>query len=111
LNTLIPSGSSLYLIDPETINDQGEIAGNGVDASGYQHAFLLIPCDENHPGVEGCDYSPVDPATLAEVHPPQITTATASSQTQLSAVELMARFRSAQARSSHRFATTPTTPQ
>jgi probable HAF family extracellular repeat protein len=111
LNTLIPSGSSLYLIDPETINDQGEIAGNGVDASGYQHAFLLIPCDENHPGVEGCDYSPVDPATLAEVHPPQITTATASSQTQLSAVEPMARFRSAQARSSHRFATTPTTPQ
>lgn len=62
LNTLIPPGSALDLLNPDTINDLGEIAGTGVDASGNGHAFLLIPCDQNHPGVEGCDYGLVDPA-------------------------------------------------
>ena len=60
LNALISSGSGLYLESTYTINDQGEIAGEGSDASGNGHAFLLIPCDENHPDVEGCDYSLVD---------------------------------------------------
>ena len=60
LNALISPGSPLYLVHPQNINDQGEIAGFGVDADGNTHAFLLIPCDENHPGVEGCDYSLVD---------------------------------------------------
>ena len=64
LNALIPPGSPLYLRNLSTINDHGEIAGEGVDNSGNGHAFLLIPCDENHPDVEGCDYSMVDAATL-----------------------------------------------
>lgn len=64
LNALIPPGSPLYLEQVETINDRGEIAGTGVDASGNGHAFLLIPCDENHPQLKGCDYSLVN-ATAA----------------------------------------------
>jgi len=44
LNTLIPPDSGLHLEAAETINDRGEIAGNGVDPDGNQHAFLLIPC-------------------------------------------------------------------
>jgi uncharacterized membrane protein len=70
LNSLIPSGSALYLQIPNAINDAGEIAGTAVDANGNQHAFLLIPCDQNHPAEEGCNYHPADPATLAAVNPP-----------------------------------------
>jgi probable HAF family extracellular repeat protein len=57
LNTLIPPNSPLYLFYPYTINQKGEIAVNGFDANGVEQAALLIPCDEDHPGVEGCDYS------------------------------------------------------
>ena len=45
LNTLVPSTSILHLTKALSINDRGEIAGNGVLPSGDQHAFLLIPCD------------------------------------------------------------------
>jgi probable HAF family extracellular repeat protein len=62
LNALILPGSGLHLESTYTINDQGEIAGEGTDTSGNGHAFLLVPCDENHAGVEGCDYSFVEAA-------------------------------------------------
>jgi probable HAF family extracellular repeat protein len=80
LNALVPPGSALYLLNADTVNDRGEIAGTGVDASGNQHAFLLIPCDGNHPGVEGCDYGLVDAAEAARevpapgMHGPMTTT-------------------------------------
>ncbi len=44
LNELIPAGSSLHLVSVETINNRGEIAGMGLDASGNEHSFLLLPC-------------------------------------------------------------------
>jgi probable HAF family extracellular repeat protein len=69
LNALIPSGSALHLQFTFTINNRGEIAGEGVDKSGNGHAFLLIPCDENHPGVEGCDYSLVVVAATTRENP------------------------------------------
>jgi len=72
LNSLIPPASDLYLQFTYAINDSGEIAGTGVDASGNQHAFLLIPCDENHPGIEGCDYSMVEASDIASRPSPSI---------------------------------------
>ena len=47
------------------INDKGEIAGVETDANDIGQRLLLIPCDENHPDVEGCDYSLVDAAAAA----------------------------------------------
>jgi len=76
LNTLIPPGSGLQLYEADEINDRGEIVVQGLDASGNNHAVLLIPCDENHADVLGCDYTLVD-ATAAPrssvAHPPDQT--------------------------------------
>jgi len=66
LNTLVAPGSGLQLVEADQINDLGEIAIAAVDANGNHHSVLLIPCDGNHPGVEGCDYSLVDAATAAQ---------------------------------------------
>ena len=67
LNTLVPPGSGLQLLEAGQINDLGEIdIGHAVDANGNNHAVLLIPCDGHHPGVEGCDYSMVDAAAATQ---------------------------------------------
>jgi probable HAF family extracellular repeat protein len=67
LNSLIAPGSSLELTFAFSINNHGEIVGTGVPSGCAPeniefcgHAYVLIPCDENHPGVEGCDYSMTD---------------------------------------------------
>jgi len=67
LNTLIPPGSSLTLTYAVAINDNGVVVGfgvpPGVPPEEYEtkgHAYILIPCDEEHPGVEGCNYRMVD---------------------------------------------------
>jgi probable HAF family extracellular repeat protein len=62
LNTLIPPNSSLQLTNANNINEQGKIAGSGVPA-GCQpkdvdfcgHAYLLIPCDDNHGDGGDCE--------------------------------------------------------
>ncbi len=60
LNSLIPASSSLYLTTPETINDRGEIAGQGLDFNGNEHAFLLVPCRNND---KNCNEAASDGAT------------------------------------------------
>jgi probable HAF family extracellular repeat protein len=84
LNAVIPAGSTLQLTFANDINDRGEIAGmgvpSGVDPSTVLtlgHAFLLIPCDEQHAGVEGCDYSMVDSATTVSRPSPLVDNAIA----------------------------------
>lgn len=70
LNTLIPSNSGIQLYETGQINDRGEIAVNGLDANSNNHDILLIPCDENHPAVEGCDYDLIDADTAAALAGP-----------------------------------------
>jgi probable HAF family extracellular repeat protein len=64
LNTLVPPGSGIQLTNAFNINDRGEILAKAApigftpnDDADLGHLALLIPCDEQHPGLEGCDYS------------------------------------------------------
>ena len=111
LNTLIPPSTPFSVFTASFISDQGEIAAFGALANGDQHAVLLIPCDENHPDVEGCDYSLVDPATSVEVQSAHVTEAPPASPAKLSLAQLMARFRSLQAGRNRRYLTPQTSPQ
>jgi probable HAF family extracellular repeat protein len=65
LNALITASSGAVLYEADNINERGEIVASGLSAGcddrfACGHIFLLVPCDENHPGAEGCDYSLVD---------------------------------------------------
>ena len=75
LNALIVPGSGFFVPAGNTINDRGEISATAVSAAQDEHAVLLIPCDENHRGIEGCDYSMVD-ASAAPQNPGPVPNAT-----------------------------------
>ena len=71
LNTLIPPGSGWVLTNAFNINDRGEILAKAApvgftpnDDADLGHLALLVPCDDDHAGINGCDYSAVDPATV-----------------------------------------------
>jgi probable HAF family extracellular repeat protein len=73
VQTLLVPGSGITLsgcagceLGGYNINDRGEIASQGLLSNGDSRAVLLIPCDENHPDVEGCDYSLVDASNNAQ---------------------------------------------
>jgi probable HAF family extracellular repeat protein len=64
LNTLVSSGSGVQVSIALDINDREEIVASGVLPNGDTHAVLLIPCDENHPNIGGCDYGLVSTSTI-----------------------------------------------
>jgi len=56
LNAVIRAGSSLYPIAAHGVNTRGEIAGWGFqNATGEQHGFLAIPCDDEHANEKACE--------------------------------------------------------
>ena len=67
LNALVPSDTTVHVAGAASINDRGEIVADGLPADGSSHVVVLIPCDENHPGVEGCDYSMVEASPAVSV--------------------------------------------
>jgi probable HAF family extracellular repeat protein len=70
LNALVTPSAAAQLTYADYINERGEITVDGTLPNGERHAFLLIPCDENHPNVEGCDYSLVKaPAAVPQPIP------------------------------------------
>ena len=60
LESLLSPPSEIKILDNISINDRGEIPANGVLPNGDIHAILLVPCDDDHPNLDGCDYSMVD---------------------------------------------------
>jgi probable HAF family extracellular repeat protein len=68
LNTLVLPGSGMNIIAAVLINDRGEIACTGTTAAvPSEHPCMLIPCDQDHRGIEDCDYSLVDASTAAQL--------------------------------------------
>jgi probable HAF family extracellular repeat protein len=63
LNTLVLPGTRMTVTSALLINDRGDIGCLGLDpGDSMGHACLLIPCDENHADIDGCDYSLVQSA-------------------------------------------------
>ncbi len=76
LDALIPTLPGVHLVAAEAINQRGEIAAAGappgcdvLNADPCQHIYALIPCDEDHPNVIGCDYSLVASAPASFTRP------------------------------------------
>ncbi len=65
VNTLISGGAGVTVVNAYDINDRGEIAGWGPLPNGDERAVLLVPCDTNHPNIQGCDYSNVEASSAS----------------------------------------------
>jgi probable HAF family extracellular repeat protein len=112
LNTLITPASLVNVTFPVSLNDRGEIAADGVLPNGDVHSVILIPCDENHPHLGGCDYEPVEaPATapLAAAHT-ALTPAPGAAAT-LSTSNSTTRARSLMARHNHHLSPAQISPK
>lgn len=72
LQSLVSPPSAITIKDAPSINDRGEIAAAGTLPNGDIHSVLLIPCDDDHAGVDGCDYSTAESEGEAHVEPVRV---------------------------------------
>jgi probable HAF family extracellular repeat protein len=101
LQSLVAPGSGVTLINAIFINDRGEIAAFGKLSNGDEHALVLIPCDEQHHGIEDCDYSLVHATAAAQVHAPQVAQARSGAMQNGIPISLTNRLRSGMTRRYH----------
>ncbi len=75
LNTVIPGDSGLTLKETLAINDRGQIAGDAaptgcLNYAACGHAYILIPCDDKHPGE--CDDDSMMEVTAPQSSAPRV---------------------------------------
>ena len=101
LNTLIGPNPAIYLYEATSINDRGEIGGDGfLLPNGDNRAFLLIPCDQGHAETEGCEGNAESEAAVTRSSLPSNQNPTTMTQGNPSPSERMAAIR---ARLVHRY--------
>ena len=98
LNTLIRPNSDLQLVETIAINDRGEIAGDGVPSgcvggdAPCGHAYVLIPCDQDHADNGGCEDIPEGTTAMTQNHSATVNQSPATvTQGSPTAREIMAR--------------------
>jgi hypothetical protein len=120
LNSFVPPGSGLQLVEAVAINDRGEIAGDlvppdcgggivptqGNDAQ-CGHAFVLVPCDVEAIDSESCLEAEAASKTVDENRGAPTMPITAA-HPQLTAKEMRERFRSLLINRNRRFRSLPT---
>jgi probable HAF family extracellular repeat protein len=111
LGRLVLPGSGLTVIEANIINDRGEIAAKGMLPNGDTHAILLIPRDEHHADIEGCEFDEVEAVTVAPVRPAQVIPAGAASPVKSTPPQTMDRFRLSKMGRNRRVGTPQTSPQ
>jgi probable HAF family extracellular repeat protein len=72
LRSLLIQDPGIMLTELNFINDRGEIAGDGILPNGDKHGILLVPCDEDHRDIEGCDFEAVEEIATAGLNSAQI---------------------------------------
>lgn len=94
LNTLVRSDSNVQLVSAPDINDRGEITALGTLPNGDSHAFLLVPCDDDHSREKECEEE--GPATTTLHNSPAAVrlSGVSAPQRRLTPREIMARTRS-----------------
>lgn len=93
LNTLVIPASNVNVTFPVNINDRGEIVAHSVLPNGDVHAVVLIPCDQNHTGIEGCDCEEIEVTTPTRVRSANTTPTAAPGATNFSSFSTAKRFR------------------
>jgi len=108
INTLVTPASDVNAVYALEINDRGEIAAHGFTPTGDQRGVLLLPCDENHLDLEGCDYNLVDAATEVQSSAaPHVSAPRAPVQASLTLSEMKDRIRARMLNRNRRFGAAP----